>query len=576
MPSESEIQQEQAKGSALSKDNLGREKTNRTSVPMGAVVTKQQEKNPYFDNTVYNPTAIHMTLKNAEYGNFGPQLDMFQRMKEGDAHLGSVVQSRRLKASKAQSAITPPEGFEEDAMANKAVEYLQAVLVGIAGYKGLVGLLIDGPVDGFKGLEIEWRGQVPVALHETPNIGWRWYGGGLQYQNENGEWLDVPQDKFIIHSPRGNSPQLVRRGVMRTVCYAWVLKHYATRDWASFVEVYGMPTRFAKVPKDWEDSDPRLVSLWSALKAMSSDGFGVFNEDIELEAFAKGVGATGSPHKDFSLWCDQQFSKAVLGQTLTTDTTGQTGTYAAAKVHREVELDIVEADVEEIAETIRRDLFAPIIGYGLGWDVVVPVLHLEIENTDDEEKDASKLDTAVNKLGLDVPAAEGYRMLRIRPPEEGEELLPGEQQNTTLPEGFATARRQSCDHALAIAGDGADETQLALAALAAMSAEQWADLNGQFVMNDVATMVRENPDLSVADAIPRLTALYPTLPVEELQDAIHETMVAAAANGLIEIDAEADNPLEDRQDGIEREERGEGPGRDDKPTKVPEPEGGDE
>lgn len=566
MPTDKEVHTAQEAGTSLQNDGEGRRNTPRTSRPSAGVLTRQQEPYPIIDNTSWTPTAIHQALKAAEYGELARVLNMGQKFLENDSHLASVFQTRKLTAAKAKSLITPPEGYEDDAGAQLAVKYLNAVLTGIAGYKDLNSVLVDGVFFPLKAMEIEWRDVVPVAIHETSHDDWRWQDGGLQYRNTKGEWLPAPQDKFVIHSPRGNSPQLPRRGLVRPIAYPWVLKHFATRDWAAFTEVFGMPTILARVPDEWEDGDARLTKLWSILRSMSNDGFAILNQDIPIEMLAKGVGAGGSPHPAFVLWCDQQMSKCILGQTLTTDTSGATGTYAAAKVHREVQIDISEADVEGIAETKRRDLFAPIIGYGLGWDFVVPVENLAIEDPEAEERDANKLDRAVNKLGLPVPVAEGYRLLRIRPPEEGEEVLPGEAQSTQPPTSLAKAKpRPSCSHSLAAAED-LDETQIALMALAQLGADEWNDLNGQFVMNDIALMVRENPDLSVSDAIPRLATLYPTLPVEDLQNAISEAMNSAAADGLIEVDAEADNPPEDREDGEEREAQGEGPGRDDKPT----------
>ena len=43
-------------------------------------------------------------------------------------------------------------------------------------------------------------------------------------------------------------------------------------------------------------------------------------------------------------FCNREMSKAVLGQTLTTDTAGATGTYSTGRVHAQVRRDLVQAD----------------------------------------------------------------------------------------------------------------------------------------------------------------------------------------------------------------------------------------
>ena len=53
-------------------------------------------------------------------------------------------------------------------------------------------------------------------------------------------------------------------------------------------------------------------------------------------------------------YCDEQISKAVLGQTLTSDSGG--GSYAQSKTHNEVRHDLTVADCKALASTLRRDL----------------------------------------------------------------------------------------------------------------------------------------------------------------------------------------------------------------------------
>ncbi|MCJ7819004.1 MAG: DUF935 domain-containing protein, partial [Syntrophales bacterium] len=93
-------------------------------------------------------------------------------------------------------------------------------------------------------------------------------------------------------------------------------------------------------------------------------------------------------------------SKAVLGQTLTTDTTGSTGTYAAAGVHAQVRRDLVEADAQSLAATLREQLLRPLVGFNFGWDKPVPWFRFRFE----EETDLKTLSEVYRNLAaMGVP-----------------------------------------------------------------------------------------------------------------------------------------------------------------------------
>lgn len=56
---------------------------------------------------------------------------------------------------------------------------------------------------------------------------------------------------------------------------------------------------------------------------------------------------------------NEQISKAILGQTLTSDSGG--GSYAQSKTHDEVRHDLTVADAKALAVTIRRDIIRPLV-----------------------------------------------------------------------------------------------------------------------------------------------------------------------------------------------------------------------
>ncbi|CAH8721641.1 DUF935 domain-containing protein [Paenibacillus melissococcoides] len=59
-------------------------------------------------------------------------------------------------------------------------------------------------------------------------------------------------------------------------------------------------------------------------------------------------------YESLARYCDEQISKAVLGQTLTSDSGG--GSFAQSKTHNEVRHDLTVAIAKDLAATLRRYL----------------------------------------------------------------------------------------------------------------------------------------------------------------------------------------------------------------------------
>ena len=76
-------------------------------------------------------------------------------------------------------------------------------------------------------------------------------------------------------------------------------------------------------------------------------------------------------------------SKAVLGQTLTTEMPRSGGSRAAAQVHDAVRRDILNADARRLAATLKRDLVRPMVDLNLGPQTRYPTIELGLPDDSD-------------------------------------------------------------------------------------------------------------------------------------------------------------------------------------------------
>jgi phage gp29-like protein len=201
----------------------------------------------------------------------------------------------------------------------------------------------------------------------------------------DGPWQGVPFPpwKVIYHRYKAKSGYDTRAGVLRVVGYMYLLKNYSLKDWAGFNEVFGMPLRLGKYDPASTPSDRE--ALIQAVRNLGSDAAGIISKNTEIEFVeaSNRLSGNANPFQVLADFCNREMSKAILGQTLTTDTSGETGTYSAAKVHAQVRSDLVVADAQSLGQTLREQLLRPLVGFNFGWDKPIPWFRFRFEESED-------------------------------------------------------------------------------------------------------------------------------------------------------------------------------------------------
>ena len=174
--------------------------------------------------------------------------------------------------------------------------------------------------------------------------------------------MQLPENKFIIHRYKARSGHPARAGVLRVLAWMYLFKNYDLKDWVSFCEVFGMPLRLGKYSPSASEDDK--LALMRALVQIGTDAAGIIPEGTEIEFKESTKTSSINVYESLARFCDEQMSKAVLGQTLTSDSGG--GSYAQSKTHDEVRHDLTVADAKAIAATLRRDLIRPLVLFNFG------------------------------------------------------------------------------------------------------------------------------------------------------------------------------------------------------------------
>jgi phage gp29-like protein len=230
--------------------------------------------------------------------------------------------------------------------------------------------------------------------------------------------LPLAPYKFIIHTPRLKTGIQLRSGLARLAAWSFIFKNYTVKDWVAFCEVFGMPLRVGKYrPGETEDN---ITILKSAVANLGSDAAAVIPEGMLIEFIETAKGTGGETlFQRIADWFDKQVSKGVLGQTMTAD---DGSSQSQATVHNEVREDIRDADAEQLAETLERDLVIPYIDLNYGPQENYPTICLREPDQTDIQLMSESLAKLV-PLGLKVEMSEVRDRLGFSDPAKDAECL---------------------------------------------------------------------------------------------------------------------------------------------------------
>ena len=421
------------------------------------------------------PDRLEAILRQANQGDMDAFLVLAEEMEERDPHYGSVLQTRKLAVLGLDRQLTWSKGQEDDARAEEILEAC-AVLVDAPAFEDLIEGSLDSIAKGYSATEILWdtsgnQWRPKADVHRDP----RWFrfdrATGRELRLREAGALDgvpLPPFKFAVHLAGRKSGLPARSGLARLVAFSFVCKLYGLKDWMAYAEIFGIPLRLGRY--DGSASPADVEVLKRAVFGLGSDAAAVIPKSMDIEFPQLGAATSGTDlFEKLVKFIDSQVSKAVLGQTMTTD---DGSSRAQAQVHDEVRTDLLKADARGTGKCVTRDVLAPFVAFNWGPDAPVPRLNLVV----DEPEDIESLSTALERLvplGLRVDQAEVRSKLKLTEPADDASVLtpPARTEPKVIPPPALTRDRRR--PALARAGraaaverreavaDALDEIQLA-------------------------------------------------------------------------------------------------------------------
>lgn len=364
-------------------------------------------------------------LRSEEFAACGGDLfALYEAMEEKDGHLFSVLQTRKNGVLARERHLHPASEGESD---RAVADYVGEILDGIPNFSRTLQNILDALGKGFSVQEILWQiredGRIGIAeiksrypgrflFDEQGRLCLSTLPGNIRAMQFSGHSPQpLPERKFLVCTFGGQYSNIYGKGLLaRAFWYYWFKKNNI-RFWMYYNDRYGSPTAVAHcsagVP---EDERTRLLEV---LESLQSDTGIVLPENVTLEFIESRNGAAAATYRDFADWCNDEVSKIVLGQTLTTTEGRRSGSLALGRIHDQVRSEYVESDAHDLMEVINGQLIPWIVQYN--FPPGTPCPRWIIDTSADEDLDR-EIEIDKRLLGLGVPLSSEYFYERYRRP----------------------------------------------------------------------------------------------------------------------------------------------------------------
>lgn len=478
------------------------------------------------------PAKLARILADAERGDLTAQARLGEDMEEKDAHLFAELSKRRGVLLGMDWDLRAPT--DATAQEKREVARVEEIIRGL-DWEDIINDAAAAILHGYSCQEIvwdrsggEWRPQ--SVEYRQPD----WFMMQPDDRNElllrtmDGQGEQLRPWGWIVHEHKAKSGYLARGALTRILAWPFLFRNYSARDMAEFLEIYGLPLRVGRYPAGANDTEK--ATLMKAVVNIGHAAAGIIPHGMEID-FQEAAKGQSDPFMAMISWAESSVSKAILGGTLTSQTSESGGgAYALGEVHNEVRHDISKSDARQIARTLTRHLVEPLVRLNTRLTRMP-----EFVFDTGQAEDIGRYSEALPKLAetMDIPASWAYDKLRIPKPEGDEPLLRSRPQSQG-PGGFMQARAQVPATSAVLRAQPATSDADELPGVWA----QRLQAEGVGAMDSMMEPVHQL--LASVDSLEefrdRLADLFDDMPEDQLARLIHQATAAAELAGRDQVE----------------------------------------
>jgi phage gp29-like protein len=368
-----------------------------------------------------DPGRLGMIIRAADNGQTREWFILAEEIEELFSHYTAVLSKRRRQVCLLPMTVKAAEDVKDgEKHADFVRKWLEKKVLTRAMFD-----ITDAIGKGFTANEIIWD-TAPNSVAPA-EILWRhqrdfevsWEDGQTIWLRDNAGFSKLAPHKFLLHAHCSKSGNPVRSGLTRLVAWLWMYSTFTLKDWALFVQGYGLPYRVGKYGPTASDTDKR--TLWRAVRQIAGDMAAIIPDSMNVEFVeAKGANDGAKLFTERANWLNYETSKLVLGSTAGTDAIS--GGHAVGQEHRSAEQDVEKFDAELLGDSISRQIVQAMVAFTFGPQDGYPVLTIGQK----EQAPISDVIAAVadlGPLGFKVKASEILDRLQLTKPEAGDDVI---------------------------------------------------------------------------------------------------------------------------------------------------------
>ena len=249
---------------------------------------------------------------------------------------------------------------------------------------------------------------------------WRWDTRSFWLITLDGPVEITPGDgHWILYAPDGYARGWMN-GLVRSLALLFLVRRWASRDWARYSEVHGLPIKKAVVPADAKAEDKEAFE--DELCTLGGEGLIRVARDENGEGFdVELLEAKSQSWQGFERLlakCDECIAVDVLGQNLTTSVRGG-GSYAAANVHDRIRLDRLESDAKSLGDCLAEQVMVPWAVYNWADESLAPQVSWSTKAPEERGATAKTLNdlgdalTKLRNAGMNVDLQQMATQFRV-------------------------------------------------------------------------------------------------------------------------------------------------------------------
>jgi phage gp29-like protein len=350
---------------------------------------------------------------------------LFNEMEDKDGHLFSVLQTRKNGVLSRPRTVRPAT---EDERGRTVARFVEEALAGVPNFDAALMQALDALGKGFAALEVLWerRGATIVIRDVVSRFAGRFAfeqgrGAGRLLLTEGGvSGAPVPERKFltVVFNARNGSPY--GQGLCEKAYWYYWFKKNNLKFWVAYNERFGSPTVVARYrPGATDEEQSRLLEVIDSIR---HDAGVAIPDSVAIELLEAQRGGSARTYAELADWCNDEISKIVLGQTLTTAEGRRAGSLALGRVHEAVRNEYIESDARTLMAVVNEQLIRWLVDFNFGPGVPAPRWVIDT-SLDENLNEQVEVDGRLMAMGVPLSAEYFYRRYGRPAPAPSERAL---------------------------------------------------------------------------------------------------------------------------------------------------------